>query len=124
MSGSEMNEKIDLLKMIYLVCVPSLPGSLSITTKGSLKFAISFVTINCIFSQVTFRIIIYLHKIGHLKKDRKSGTMRNTNRFSLKSVSSKMFVTIFLRLLKPALTRAKFDEILRGEPYLLRVRSR
>lgn len=33
MSGSEMNGKIDLLKMIYLVCVPSLPGSLSITTK-------------------------------------------------------------------------------------------
>lgn len=33
MSGSEVNGKIDLLKMIYLVCVPSLPGPLSITTK-------------------------------------------------------------------------------------------
>lgn len=33
MSGSEMNEKIDLLKMTCVVCVPSLHGSLSITTK-------------------------------------------------------------------------------------------
>lgn len=33
MSCSEMNEKIDLLKMTCVVCVPSLHGSLSITTK-------------------------------------------------------------------------------------------
>ena len=72
MSGSEMNEKI--VFRVY-------PGHYRLLRRcshgGSLKFAISFVTINWIFSQVTFRIIMYLHKIGHLKKDRKFGTMRN-----------------------------------------------